>query len=242
MKKLKLLGCFLAVFGAGLALAADNSKPKSAPPMKKLSDLQKFFRTQVQQLFGAEVKVKPTVHGRSFEVIPTGSFPKLELELGPFDYQDLHIERAEFVLERVQIDPQALKNGEMKMEKVGESQMRVVLTLPSLKGKLAKTMGEDLQVKSDQPANELVLTGRGHFCLIPAGFTTRVGLEWEGRSLYLKPSRVEWGGWKIPGWLWWMGRSAYPKQAVLVLPEGWMPYNVLELHVSWDKVILATSW
>jgi hypothetical protein len=238
MKKfLRLLFGILLISGA--LGAADKKTPGK---IQKLSDLHLYFKNQVQQLFGTPMKVKIVVHGRSFEVIPTGSFPKLELELGPFDYQDLRIEKSEFILERIQMDPAALKNRQMKMEKVGDSQMRLVLTLPSLKAKLAKTEGEDLQVKADQPANELMLSGRGRFCFIPAGFASRVGLEWEGRSLFLKPSRVEWAGFKIPRWLWWMGKGAYPKEAVLTLPDGWLPYNVLELHTSWDKIIIATSW
>ena len=43
-------------------------------------------------------------------------------------------------------------------------------------------------------------------------------------------------------WLWRLGRSPVPERPVLDLGFSWIPFNIQEVHVGWDRVNLSTNW
>jgi hypothetical protein len=227
----------LLAFALALALGAEEGA--SAPP-NKLSDLHRFLMRNVQAAFGSAVKGRPVVIGLSNDIIKTGRFRKVELDLLPFRYQELNIERCELVFEHFWIKPQALREWQVEVEKVGDATSRLVFTMQSLEKKLGPS-GE-VKIKPEIATQQLEMAGKGSFLFIPMGYTARASLQWDGKKLNMKPESLKWGGLRVPLWLAWLGSPVFTKAPLLDLSSSWIPFNIQEVHLSWDTVTLSTNW
>ncbi len=240
----------LRTFGAGalaLMLACplgSASSPDLSKPPAKLSDLYKFLGMHVRRSLGEEVTVWPIrLLGRAAEIMSAGNFFEVEMVLKPFEYQGLSFEKGEILIKQLKVDPGAMKSWELKVLDYKEVQTRLIFSLRSLEKKLSQSMGE-VKLKADSAERIIEIRGRGRFLLIPASFETRAGLAWDegARRLYLKPKAVSWAGLRLPRFLWWLGGRTTPKEAVLDLGSLWIPLNIQEIYVGWDRVNLSTNW
>ena len=123
-------------------------------------------------------------------------------------------------------------------------QTRLVFTLRSLALKLGAAAGQDIKLQADLDAQQLLLGGRGRFLFIPCQVEARCDARWDdaAKTLRLVPLEQRFGGHKVPRWLWWLGRSPVPDAPVLDLGFSWIPFNIQEVHVGWDRVNLSTNW
>jgi hypothetical protein len=227
----------LLVFALALALGAEEG---AAAPPSKLSDLHKFLMRNVQSAFGSAIKGRPVIQGLSNDIIKTGRFRKVELDLQPFRFQELNIERCELVFEHFWIKPQALQQWQVEVEKVGDATSRLVFTMQSLEKKLGP-LGE-VKIKPEIATQQLEMLGKGRFFFIPMEYSARAKLHWDGKKLMLKPQQLSWGGMRVPLWLGWLGSPVFSQAPVLDLSNNWIPFNIQEVHLSWDTVTLSTNW
>jgi hypothetical protein len=239
MKKTFFLLFWLA-FGALGALS--QARERSEAPPSKLSDLQRFMTQQFQEVFGPGLKVHSVIQGLSKEILATGRFRRVECELSSFHFQDLRFDKAGFVFDHFWVDPKALKSWKLSVDKVGEVQSHLTFTLPSLEAKVASVEGRPMSLKPDVASQEIEVSSKASLFFLPFSCVTRTVLAWDGSSLWLKPRRVSWGSFGIPRWLYWALRGAFPVQPVLTMGQTWIPLNIQELHLSWDKVTLSTDW
>jgi hypothetical protein len=237
---LSLSGLFLA--GAlGLSAAPiDTGKPP-----EKLSDLYKFFTVALREGLGADVQAWPvSIQGRSWELMRDAKFPQVELTLKPFQAQDLSFEKAEILFKKMTVDRDALLNWKLKLTEVREVETRLIFSMRSLAQKLSKQLGQDVTLKADAEAQTVILTQQGRFCFIPCTVESSSEMVWDdaAKRLTMKPVEARYGGHRIWRWLWWMGTRPAPEAPVLDLGFSWIPFNIQEVHVSWDRVNLTTNW
>ncbi|HTB35098.1 MAG TPA: hypothetical protein VNZ54_11310 [bacterium] len=241
----------LALWLAAAPLAAD---PAPAPlpaaevparPPSKLSDLYKVFTLAARDALRADVQAWPVrILGRSWELVKGGVFPEVEFTLKPFETQGLKFEKADLLFRHLVVDTDALQRWQVKLKDVREVQTRLVFTLRSLAMKLSAAQGQDLKLQADLDAQQLLLSGPGRFLFIPCQVEARCEPRWDdqAKTLVLAPLEQRFGGHRVPRWLWWLGRSPAPQAPVLDLGFSWIPFNIQEVHVGWDRVNLSTNW
>ena len=242
MKRMILL--FFLIFFVLTPLTGVGAE-KVTPP-EKLSDLYRFFIQSTREVLGAEVKVKPIrILGRSWVIIPSGKFHEVELTLSEFHLQDLFFESGNILFKRLSIDSEALAAWKMKVMDVRETETRLIFSIRSLQEKLKKyNGGENYVLRTDISAQQLEVSGKGHFLKIPMTFKVKAKLKWdeEKMQLFMVPVQVSWAGITMPSWLWWGGDGALPEGPILDLKESWIPFNFQETHVAWDHITLSTNW
>jgi hypothetical protein len=248
---MKTLGLILALAAAPLAAAADAPPAVAAAPdlpsrpPSKLSDLYKVFTLAAKDALRADVQAWPVrILGRSWELVKGGVFPEVEFTLKPFETQGLKFEKAELLFRHLVVDTDALQQWKIKLKDVREVQTRLVFTLRSLAMKLSAAQGQDLKLQADLDAQQLLLSGSGRFLFIPCQVEARCEPRWDdqAKTLRLAPLELSFGGHHIPRWLWWLGRAPLPQEPVLDLGFSWIPFNIQEVHVGWDRVNLSTNW
>jgi len=241
MKKHLKMALTLAL-GLSLGLALASLKAGDAPrnPPSRLSDLHRYIILQVQEALGIAAKGKPTITGLSTQIARDGRFRKVEVDMQPFRYQELNFEKFELVVEHLWVKPEALKRWAMEIDKAGDATSRLVFTVPSLEKKLEP--GGSIKLKADINAQEFEASGSGRFLFIPMGWSERVALRWDGKALFLAPRQLHWGALRVPLWLSFLGTRTLPQGPVLDLSGQWIPYNIQEVHLSWDTVTLSTNW
>jgi hypothetical protein len=236
-----------ALLAAPVAAAA---APPPAPALPdhapaKLSDLYKVFTLAAREAFQADLQSSQVrILGRSWELMRDAVFPEVELTLKPFEAQGLKFEKVELLFRKLSVDKAALEGWKVRLKDVREVQSRLVFSLRSLAQKLGQAAGQDLKLQADLDAQQLLLSGRGRFLLIPCGVEARCQPVWDeaAKTLRLSPLEQSFGGHRIPRWLWWLGRSPVPDGPVLDLGASWIPYNIQEVHVGWDRINLSTNW
>ena len=239
-KKIFSLGLAMAVF-AGQARGADF--PDREP--KYLSDLYKYLTHHLEQGLSPNLEARHTIIGRSWNTIKSGLFHRVESDLQEFDYQGLRFLKAHFEFRRLQVSQPELMKWNLKVESLKESLSSMVFSLKSLESKMQKSMKDpSLELRADIARQEIIAKGKGSLALVSAGYTARLKPRWDvdSRKLYLDPIKVEWAGMDTPGWLWWAGDGAWPEEAVLDLSESWIPFNIQEVNLGWDRVSLSTDW
>lgn len=232
----------LLLFPSGPAFSAPE--PDVSKPPAKLSDLYKFLAMHVRRGLSEDVTVWPIrLQGRAKEILNAGNFFEVEMTLKPFELQDLSFEKGEILIKHMKVDPELMAKWELKLLDYKEVQTRLIFSLRSLEKKLSKTLGE-VKLKADSAERIVEIRGRGRFCLIPASFETRAGLRWDEptKKLYFAPKTVSWAGFKVPRFLWWLGSGATPKEPLLDLGASWIPLNIQEIYVGWDRINLSTNW
>jgi hypothetical protein len=254
MRTMKTLGLSLLILGLAAALpAAKAAAAKKAAVLNdaglkapdRLSDLYKIFNQALREGLGAEVQAWPIrIQGRSWELLKDGQFPEVELILKPFQTQDLSFEKAELLFRHMHLDREALLNWKLHLIEVREVESRLIFNMRSLAQKLSKAAGQDLGLKADAEAQTVRVTGKGRFCFIPCTVEADCELKWDDASkqLSMAPQTLYFGGHRIWRWLWWLGRQPLPQGPLLDLGFSWIPFNIQEVHVSWDRVNLTTNW
>jgi hypothetical protein len=243
----------LSALALGLALAAPlaaGTPALAAPsvpehPPAKLSELYKVFTLAAREAFQAELQSQQVrILGRSWELVRDGVFPEVELTLKPFEAQGLKFEKVELLFRKLTVDKEALQAWRIKLKDVREVQSRLVFSLRSLARKLSDAQGQELKLQADLDAQQLLISGRGRFLFIPCGVEARCAPLWDEatRTLRLGALEQRFGGHRIPRWLWWLGSGPVPAEPVLDLGSAWIPFNVQEVHVGWDRVNLSTNW
>jgi hypothetical protein len=235
---------------AGLWAAKPAAKP--APhvvggdqPPDRLSDLYKVFNGALHEGLGADVQAWPIrIVGRTFELMRDGHFPEVELTLKPFQAQGLSFEKAEILFKKMSVDREALEHWKLKLQEVREVESRLIFTMRSLAQKLSKAAGQELSLKADAEAQTVLLIQRGRFLFIPCTVEATCELQWDdsAKQLRLKTKEARYGGHSIWRWFWWLGSQPAPKEPILDLGFSWIPFNIQEVHVSWDRVNLTTNW
>lgn len=238
MKKFSFSLAFLTLF-ACLGMAKGTLAPD---PPDRLSDLQRFMGMQYQRVFGENVRVKTLILGLSKDILATGRFRKVESELSAFTFQDLRFDKAGFLFDHFWVDPAALSRWDLVLEKVGEAQNHLTFTIPSLQAKISKESGRAVVIKPDVAEQVLELSGRASFLGIPCDAVARTVLAWDGQNLRLEPRQVKIGKVSLPRWTYWVMRGPWPREPVLRMGSLWIPWNIQELHLSWDKITLSTNW
>lgn len=245
----KTLALALALTQGAAHLSAAVASSASAVPDRapeKLSDIYRIFTQATRQAFGApDLQCSHIrVLGRSRERLRAALFPEVELTVKPFDAQGLRFEKVDLLFRHLSVDPKALQAWQLKMQDVREVQSRLVFTLRSLAQKLGAQAGQEIKLRADLDAQQLLLSGQGRFLFIPCTVEARCQPVWDetARTLRLTPLQQSFGGHRIPAWLWWLGRSPVPPTPVLDLGPSWIPYNIQEVHVGWDRVNLSTNW
>jgi hypothetical protein len=248
MRKLLPLALSLLLAAAFLP-AASKQKPSPVPagpkPPERLSDLYKLFNQALREGLGTEVQAWPIrIQGRSWELLKDGNFPEVELVLKPFQTQELSFEKAEILFRKLSVDRDALLDWKLRLKEVREVESRLIFSTRSLAQKLGKAAGQELSLKADAEAQTLRVTGKGRFCFIPCTVEADCELKWDDatKQLSLAPRALYYGGHRIWRLFWWMGSSPLPPGPVLDLGFSWIPFNIQEVHVSWDRVNLTTNW
>jgi hypothetical protein len=247
MKKMNVLTMITLVFGLALPLAAaPTPKPlDTSKPPEKLSDLYKVFTLALRDGLGADVQAWPVrIVGRSWELVRDGKFPEVELTLKPFHAQDLSFEKAEILFKKMTVDHDALVDWKIKLIEVREVESRLIFSMRSLSQKLGKALGQDVTLKADAEEQTVLLTQQGHYLFIPCTVESTCELNWDDavKKLTMVPKSVRYGGHIIWRWFWWLGSRPVPQAPILDLGFSWIPFNIQEVHVSWDRVNLTTNW
>ena len=241
MKRLLLIGLLLS--GPAAWAKAPQVIDTTKPPVK-LSDLYKFLTLQMRRGLTETVNVWPIrLQGRASEILSQGNFFEVEMTLKPFELQDLSFEKGEILIKEMKVDAAAMQAWDLKLLSYKEVQTRLIFTLRSLEKKLSQRHGE-IKLRADSENRLVESKGRGSFCLIPLGFEAKAGLRWDekGKKLYFEPKSVAWGGVNVPLWLQWLGSGAIPKEPLLDLSSSWIPLNIQEIYVGWDRINLSTNW
>jgi hypothetical protein len=237
-----LLAVAVAAFGAKAVpkVVVDPNKPPD-----RLSDLYKVFTLALREGMGAELQVWPIrIVGRSAELMRDGHFPEVELTLKPFQAQGLSFEKAEILFKKMTVDRDALLQWKLKVQEVREVESRLIFSMRSLAQKLSKAAGQEVGLKADAEAQTVLLTQRGRFLFVPCTVEATCELQWDdaAKQLRLKTKELRYGGHGIWRWFWWLGSRPTPHEPVLDLGFSWIPFNIQEVHVSWDRVNLTTNW
>jgi hypothetical protein len=229
-----------------LAKKAAAAKLEAGPhPPDRLSDLYKVFTQALREGMGAEVQAWPIrIVGRTFELMRDGHFPEVELTLKPFQTQGLSFEKAEILFKKMSVDRDALLQWKLKLVEVREVESRLIFSMRSLAQKLSKAAGQEVTLKADAEAQTVLLTQRGRFFFVPCTVEATCEVAWDDNAklLRLKAKEVRYSGHLIWRWFWWMGSRPAPAEPILDLGFSWIPFNIQEVHVSWDRVNLTTNW
>lgn len=240
------LAALLAAFSIPAPAGAPKlSAPDTSKPPEKLSDLYKVFTQALREGLGADVQAWPVrILGRSWELVRDAKFPEVELTLKPFQAQDLSFEKAEILFKKMSVDHDALQAWKLKLVEVREVETRLIFSMRSLSQKLGKLIGQEVTLKADAEAQTVLLTQRGSYLFIPCAVESTCELAWDdaAKKLTLVPREVRYGGHHIWRWFWWLGSRPVPQVPVLDLGFSWIPFNIQEVHVSWDRVNLTTNW
>lgn len=241
-----ILAAALASFTVAVWAGAPKlTPPDTSKPPEKLSDLYKVFTLALRDGLGAEVQAWPVrILGRSWELVRDAKFPEVELTLKPFQTQDLSFEKAEILFKKMAVDHDALQAWKVKLVEVREVETRLIFSMRSLSQKLGKAIGQDVTLKADAEAQTVLLTQKGRYLFIPCTVESTCELNWDeaAKKLVLVPKEVRYGGHRIWRWFWWLGSRPAPEAPVLDLGFSWIPFNIQEVHVSWDRVNLTTNW
>ena len=245
--KLRSALFFALVLLASAGLWAAKAAPKvdMGKPPDRLSDLYKVFNMALHEGLGVEVQAWPVrIVGRSWELMRDARFPEVELSLKPFQTQGLNFEKAELYFKKMSVDRDALLNWKIKLLEVREVETRLIFSMRSLALKLSQQLGQDVSLKADAEGQTVVLTQKGRYCFVPCTVESTNELAWDDvlKQLRFKPVEVRYGGHRIWRWFWWLGSDPAPKAPVLDLGFSWIPFNIQEVHVSWDRVNLTTNW
>ena len=244
MKKILLAFALSCSFLVGAGAKSPDHYDTGKPP-EKLSDLYKFFTHALKEGLGADVQAWPVkIQGRSWELMRDARFPEVELTLKPFQTQGLSFEKAEILFKKMSVDRDALLNWQLKLTEVREVETRLIFSMRSLAQKLTKSLGQEVGLKADAEAQTVLLTQRGSFLFVPCTVEATCELSWDdsAKQLRLKTQQARYGGHDIWRWFWWLGSRPAPKDPVLDLGFSWIPFNIQEVHVSWDRVNLTTNW
>jgi hypothetical protein len=243
--KIRALAALLALAALpALAGAPKNIEAGEGPP-ERLSDLYKLLTLNLRKGLGPDLVAWPIrLTGRSQEIVDNGMFYELEMTLKPFEMQGLNFEKGEIFIKKMSVDREALQHWDIKVLDYREVQTRLIFTLRSLEKKLSLASGQELKLRADSAERTLGLIGRGRFCGIPVAAEATAGLRWDekGRKLYLEPKAMRFGGFQVPRLLWWLGSSPLPEAAILDLSGTWVPLNIQEIYVGWDRINLSTNW
>lgn len=240
IKRLLLVGLLLA---AQPALAA--KAPGQDGPPARLSDLYKFFLQNLRKGLGTEVQSgNIRIQGRSWELLASAKFPEVELPLKPFSTQGLSFEKAEMLFRNLELDRAALLKWDLKVVAVREVQTRLIFSLRSLQKKLSEAAGKELKVAADVEEQSIVLSGPGSFGGLACNTVIKLKPKWDeaSRQLTLQAFEKSYGGHKVPGLFWFLGKDGAPLAPVLDFSGSWIPFNIQEVHVGWDRVNLSTNW
>ncbi len=247
---MKILKSMLLIAALSLGSRASAGAPKLTPPdtskpPEKLSELYKVFTLALREGLGADLQAWPVrIVGRSWELVRDAKFPEVELTLKPFQAQDLSFEKAEILFKKMTVDHDALQAWKIKLLEVREVETRLIFSMRSLGQKLSKMAGQDVTLKADAEGQTVWVSQRGRFLFIPCSVESNCELAWDdvAKRLTLVPKEVSYGGHRIWRWLWWLGSRPVPQEPVLDLGFSWIPFNIQEVHVSWDRVNLTTNW
>lgn len=239
---------FLPFFLA-LSLLAHAGPPKNivagdeAPD--KLSDLYKLLTLNLRKGLSDDLVVWPIrLTGRTSEIVDNGMFYELEMTLKPFEMQGLSFEKGEIYIKKMSVDKEALQHWEIKVLDYREVQTRLIFTIRSLEKKMSLAAGQEIKLRSDSADRIVEIKGSGHFCGIPVLCDARAGLRWDekARKLYFDPQSLSCAGFNIPRWMWWAASSVVPETPILDLSATWVPLNIQEIYVGWDRINLSTNW
>jgi hypothetical protein len=239
-----LLAMCLGLAAQAGAASGPVMEPGARPP-EKLSDLYKFLTLNLRKGLDEDMLVWPIrLVGRASEIIGNGLFYEVEMTLKPFDMQGLHFEKGEVYIKRMSVDKEAMKAWDLKVLDYREVQTRLIFTLRSLESKLASLWGGALKLSADSAERLVEIMGRGKLLGFNVACEVKSALRWDERvrKLYLVPKSVSYAGYQFPKWLWWLGRHPIPEAAILDLGATWVPLNIQEIYVGWDRINLSTSW
>jgi hypothetical protein len=211
----------------------------------KLSDLYKLLTLNLRKGFSEDLVVWPIkLTGRATEIVDNGMFYELDMTLKPFEMQGLSFENSDIYIKKMSVDKDALLHWDIKVLDYREVQTRLIFTLRSLEKKLSLAAGQEIKLRADSAERMVIMKGPGHFCGLPVTFEARAGLRWDdkGRKLYFDPKTLACDGYNVPTWLWWMGSSFVPETPILDLSATWVPLNIQEIYVGWDRINLSTNW
>jgi hypothetical protein len=242
--KALILSALVAMSSLSLAGPPKNIEPGDGPP-EKLSDLYKLLTLNLRKGLSPDLVVWPIrLTGRAMEILDNGMFYELEMTLKPFELQGLSFEKGEIYIKKMSVDKDALQHWDLKVLDYREVQTRLIFTLRSLEKKLSTEEGQDIKLRADSAERVVEIRGQGHFCGIPLACQTTAGLRWDDkeRKLYFEPKAMEFAGHEVPRWLWWMGSSLAPGSPILDLSATWVPLNIQEIYVGWDRINLSTNW
>jgi hypothetical protein len=238
-----LLGLLILAASGGTG-AVKKIEPGENPP-EKLSDLYKVLTLNMRKGLNCDDLVVWPIKltGRSSEIMLNGIFYEVEMTLKPFETQGLSFEKSEIYVKRLSVDKDALAHWELKVTDYREVQTKLVFTLHSLEKKLGAGRTE-LKLRADSSERLIEMRGRGHFCGFPAGYQARASLRWDEKEkkLYLEPKDLSWAGFQMPRIFWWLGTQAVPEEPILDFSSSWIPLNIQELYVGWDRISLSTNW
>lgn len=236
------LAVFLGVAAFGKTAQVLEAGPR---PPEKLSDLYKFLTLNLRKGLSPDLVVWPIrLVGLAREIVNNGMFYEIEMTLKPFEMQGLNFEKGEIFIKKMTVDKEALKLWDLKVLDFREVQTRLIFTLRSLEKKLSLAAGHELKLRADSAARAVEIKGMGRFLGLPLRCEAKAGLRWDekARKLYFEPRSVSYGGFQIPRWLWWMGSSVATESAILDLSGTWVPLNIQEIYVGWDRINLSTNW
>jgi hypothetical protein len=239
-----LLGMFLALAFTAQAGPPKAIEPGDSPP-DKLSDLYKVLTLNLRKGLSPDLVVWPIrLVGRASEIVDNGMFYELEMTIKPFDMQGLSFEKGEIFIKKMSVDKEALQHWDLKVLDYREVQTRLIFTLRSLEKKLSLALNQEIKLRADSADRVVEIRGQGKLVGIPLACTVRAGLRWDdkARSLYFEPKEVSYAGHVLPHWLWWMGTHVAPETPILDLSATWVPLNIQEIYVGWDRINLSTNW
>lgn len=245
MKRLTQFALMLLMLALSLPVAGGPPKKIEAGdgPPEKLSDLYKLLTLNLRKGLSPDLVVWPIrLTGRATEIIDNGLFYEVEMTLKPFDMQGLNFEKGEIFIKKMTVDKAALDKWDLKVLEFREVQTRLIFTLRSLEKKLSA--GGEVKLRADSAERIVEMKGQGRLVGIPLACEVRAGLRWDekARKLYLEPKEVRYAGFKLPSWLWWLGRNLAPEEPILDLSATWVPLNIQEIYVGWDRINLSTNW
>ena len=141
--------------------------PERSPD--RLSDIYRFLTIQLEKELGPGLGAKHTVIGRSWNIIKTGTFHRVDSSLEAFEFQGLRFLKAHLEFKGLQVDPDAFAKWELKVQNIDESRTSLFFSLKSLESRMRDESGDStLVLRSDIAKQEIILRGQGSFAFISA--------------------------------------------------------------------------
>jgi hypothetical protein len=245
MKALKLcLALMLFLATAAQAGAPKKIEAGDSPP-DKLSDLYKLLTLNLRKGLSPDLVVWPIrLTGRAMEIVDNGMFYELEMTIKPFDMQGLNFEKGEIFIKKMSVDKEALQHWDLKVLDYREVQTRLIFTLRSLEKKLSLALGQEIKLRADSAERLVAIRGKGKLLGLPLACMERSSLRWDekARMLYFERKEISFADHVLPRWLWWMASGIAPESPILDLSATWVPLNIQEIYVGWDRINLSTNW